>query len=150
MHKPTLLFAAALSAVTLAACGPVEDTRPGQPVKTRQNAFKDMLRTTEPMGAMFRQETYDAAQFEKLAEKLHSLRDAPWTHFGPDTQYPPSRSLDKVWSDQAGFQQLAETFKTRTDTLLQAARSHDAEQAKHAFDAVQDSCRECHQSYRKK
>jgi cytochrome c556 len=44
----------------LAACGEVEDTRPGQPVKTRQTAFKEIVKAFEPMGVMLRENRYDA------------------------------------------------------------------------------------------
>lgn len=140
----------ALAMLSLAACGPVEDTRPGQPVKTRQTAFKEMLHVTEPMGAMFRTGPYDAVVFEELAVKLHPLRDTPWAHFGPDTQYPPSRALDSVWSDPSGFRTQIERFQTHMDDMLTAARTHEETEAKTAFEALQDSCRSCHQTYRKK
>lgn len=38
-------------AIGLSACAePVEDARPGQPMKTRQTAFKEMLRVLVPKG----------------------------------------------------------------------------------------------------
>ena len=41
-----------LTAAMLTGCGEVEDTRPGQPVKQRQVAFKEIVKTFEPMGVM--------------------------------------------------------------------------------------------------
>ena len=63
-----------LCVLTLGACsGPVEDTRPGQPVKHRQDAFKAMLRSFEPMGVMLRTHSYRADEFARLANELNSL-----------------------------------------------------------------------------
>jgi uncharacterized protein YceK len=44
--------------VGLSGCNAhVEDTRPGQPVKTRQVAFQEILKVFEPMGVMLRTTT---------------------------------------------------------------------------------------------
>lgn len=59
----------------LAACNPVvEDTRPGQPVKTRQVAFKEMLKVFEPMGTMLRTDRYQPEKFAALAAELMTKR----------------------------------------------------------------------------
>ena len=54
----------------LTGCGEVEDTRPGQPVKQRQVAFKEIVKTFEPMGVMLRKDRYDADKFLPMAEAL--------------------------------------------------------------------------------
>ena len=43
-----------ITAFLLTACGEPQDTRPGQPVKTRQDAFAALLRSFEPMGKMLK------------------------------------------------------------------------------------------------
>ena len=60
----------------LTGCGEVEDTRPGQPVKQRQVAFKEIVKTFEPMGVMLRKDRYDADKFLPMAEALLAKRDA--------------------------------------------------------------------------
>ena len=71
-------------AISLSACTkPVEDTRPGQPVKTRQTAFKEMLRVLELMGTMLRDGKYVAGKFEILAAELITKRKGPWGHSCP-------------------------------------------------------------------
>ena len=89
----------------LGACSSaVEDTRPGQPVKTRQQAFKDMIKVFEPMGVMLREGRYEADKFAALADKLLAKRDAPWSHFGPDTHYPPTKATPEVWKQPEQFE----------------------------------------------
>ncbi|MBE0586583.1 MAG: cytochrome c, partial [Hydrogenophaga sp.] len=55
MTRKMLFLLVLVSALLLAGCGEVEDTRPGQPVKTRQEAFKDLLRSFEPMSKMMKE-----------------------------------------------------------------------------------------------
>jgi len=142
-----LLLAAAL----LAACsGEVEDSRPGQPVKTRQQAFHAIIRSFEPMGVMLRSESYDAERFLALANELAARRDAPWSHFGPDTDYPPTKATPEVWRQPEKFAQERQAFIAAVDTLLTAARSKDRQQLDAPYQAVYDACRNCHKTFKQR
>jgi cytochrome c556 len=99
----------------LAACGEVEDTRPGQPVKTRQTAFKEIVKAFEPMGVMLRENRYDADKFAMHAERLMARRDGPWSHFGPDTNYPPTKATPEVWKQAEQFEKDKQAFLAATD-----------------------------------
>lgn len=150
MLPHTLLRSSAplLVLLLLTACGEVEDTRPGKPVATRQQAFKDMLRSFEPMGVSLREGTFIAADFEKQAKAFAEHRDTPWAHFGPDTNYPPTKAKPAVWQDAAKFEQEINTFKSQVDALSKVATSHDEKQIKPVYDAVHDSCKSCHKTFR--
>jgi len=144
-----LLAAALLAAALLAACsGEVEDTRPGQPVKTRQQAFKAMIRSFEPMGVMLRGKTYDADKFLSLANELAALRDAPWEHFGPDTDYPPSKATAALWRQPEKFAQDKAAFIAAADALLAAAQTKDRQQLDAPYQAVYESCQGCHKTFK--
>lgn len=137
-----------LPVLLLTACGEVEDTRPGQPVATRQKAFKAMLRSFEPMGVQLREHRYAPDTFLQQARMLHQLKDAPWSHFGPDTHYPPTKATAKVWQEPERFAAEREAFLKAVDALLAAAESRVEERVKPAYQAVQDSCRSCHKPFR--
>ncbi len=142
-----LLSAAAL----LAACsGEVEDTRPGQPVKTRQQAFKAIIRSFEPMGVMLRGKTYDADKFLAMASDLVARRDAPWAHFGPDTDYPPTKATAEVWRQPEKFARDKEAFIAATDALLVAARTKDRQRLDAPYQAVYDTCQGCHKTFKQR
>lgn len=132
----------------LAACGEVEDTRPGQPVKTRQTAFKEIVKAFEPMGVMLRENRYDADKFAAHAERLLARRDGPWSHFGPDTNYPPTKATPEVWSKPAEFEQEKQAFIAATDKLQAAVQSKDKAQVGTAYEAVHDSCKSCHKQFK--
>lgn len=140
------LFTVAL----LAGCGEVEDTRPGQPVKQRQVAFKEIVKAFEPMGVMLRKGSYDAAKFQPMAEALVARRDGPWAHFGPDTHYPPSKATAEVWKQPEQFAKDKQTFLAATDALLAAAQGKDKAQVEKAYDAVHDACKTCHKQFKER
>jgi cytochrome c556 len=139
-----------LTAGLLTACGEAEDTRPGQPVKHRQVAFKEIVKTFEPMGVMLRKGEYNADKFLPLAEALLAKRDGPWEHFGPDTNYPPTKSTPEVWKQPEEFEKDKKAFIAATDALLVAARNKDKAQVEKAYDAVHDACKTCHKQFKER
>ncbi|ACK54773.1 MULTISPECIES: cytochrome c [Thauera] len=140
----------ALPAVLLLACSSEPpDTHPDKPVTQRRDAFKAMLRSTEPMNTMLKDRRFDADQFASLAEQLAAKRDAPWKHFGPGSNYPPTKARPAVWEKPAEFERRRSEFITATDRLLAAAAARSEEQARTALAAVQDSCKACHNDFRR-
>lgn len=150
MPQPLLRYCLLSVSLLLGACSPVEDTRPGQPVKQRQEAFKSMLRSFEPMGKMLRDGRYDSDAFVALADSFAALQEKPWPHFGPDTLYPPSRAKGEVWTQPEAFSQARQTFTEASDALLAAARSRDRRRVETTYQAVQDACQSCHRRFREK
>lgn len=139
-----------LTAACLAGCGEVEDTRPGQPVKQRQVAFKEIVKAFEPMGVMLRKDRYDADKFLPLAETLVAKRDAPWSHFAPETNYPPTKATAEVWQQPEEFAKDKNAFIAATDTLLMAAQSKDKERVEKAYDVVHQACKTCHKQFKER
>jgi cytochrome c556 len=150
MFKPLPAVSLLVACICLlAACsGEVEDTRPGQPVKTRQTAFKEMLRSFEPMGVMLRDNRYNADKFLTLTQELIARREAPWSHFAAGTDYPPSKALPAVWSEADKFEANRKAFFKVSDELLLAAASKDVKAARRAYDALHDTCRDCHRNFK--
>lgn len=145
LKKTAMLF---LPLAILAGCGEPADTRPGQPVAHRQKAFKEMLKAFEPMGVMLRTDSYEAKRFGALALQVKGLSEAPWSYFGADTQYPPSHAKDEVWSDAAKFSAEKQTFLAAVDKLAAVGDAADAEKARVAYKAVEDSCKSCHKTFK--
>ena len=146
----TRLTLVVLSALTLAACSSeVPDTHPDQPVTKRKQAFKAMLRSFEPMGTMLKDKRYDADAFARLADEFARLRDAPWKHFGADTNYPPTKAKAAVWERPQDFERERLAFFELSDALVVAAQTHDKDTAQAAFDKVEASCKSCHKDFKK-
>ncbi|WEN42296.1 Cytochrome c' [Thauera sp. GDN1] len=146
----TRLALAALSVLILAGCSSeVADTHPEQPVTKRREAFKAILRSFEPMGTMLKDKRYDADAFARLADEFGRLRDAPWSHFGADTNYPPTKAKPAVWEKPAEFDQRRQAFATASERLLAAAAERNEAAVRTAYAAAQDSCKACHRDFRK-
>lgn len=139
-----------LTAVLVGGCGEPEDTRPGQPVKQRQTAFKEIIRAFEPMGVMLRKEQFDGEKFARLAKQLDNNKDAPWPHFGPDTNYPPTKSTPEVWQQPAQFEHEKQAFLDAVQKLSAAAESKTRDRVEAPYQAVYDSCKSCHKTFKKR
>lgn len=148
MPLPALL-AITIAALKLAACSQtVQDTLPGQPIKHRQEAFKEILRSFEPMGTMLRTDRYEAEPFIDMAEGLLARRDAPWPHFVAGSFQPPTRAKEAVWSRAEAFDAKRADFIAATDALLGAAHSRSLADVRTAYRAVEHTCRSCHDDFR--
>jgi len=148
---PRLLLSSLCALFVLTACNqPVEDTGPGQPVKHRQDAFKAMLRSFEPMGVMLRDKQYNAGKFAELAGELVARRDAPWAYFKADTLYPPTKAKETVWARADEFERQRQVFFDATDALLVAAQTRELAQVEPAYEKVYDSCKSCHNDFKTK
>ena len=132
----------------LTACGDPEDTRPGKPVKTRQEAFKAVLRAYEPMTKMVKEGDIDPDKFAALAATFMTKRDGPWSHFGPDTNYPPTKAKPAVWAKAAEFDQAKAEFLAATDAMSVVAQAKDQGKIEAAYGRVFKSCKSCHDSFR--
>ncbi|GAB6079300.1 hypothetical protein JCM10831_02710 [Hydrogenophilus hirschii] len=160
------MFCAAVAALLLSACQPEpQDTKPGQPVATRQKLFKAMLREFEPMGVMLREGPFDAARFEGHFRRFLDLAEKPWPYFREDTCYPPAKVKPQTCTDLAGIERRKEAFlgavaglntavKKELGTLAPQGSAKAETQAraalKAAYDRVYDTCQDCHRDYRKK
>lgn len=149
MQKITLItFAAAV--VLLGACSDrVKDTHPQQVVSKRQALFKKFTKTLEPMGLVARdRQDYVKASFVASAEALQELARQPWPYFTADGNYPPTRARPEVWSQAAEFKQAQDKFLAATDALVQVAGSADLSAIRASIEAVQASCKSCHDQFR--
>ncbi len=146
-------FFLSMALATLSACSETpQDTRPGQPVATRQAAFKEMVRTFEPMGVMLRQGPFDEARFREHFARFRSTVDKPWPHFAEDTCYPPAKVTPAACSDLKGLQRRAEAFREAVAALeaVLAESSVSADALRAPYERVYQTCQDCHREYRKK
>lgn len=149
MHKfiPLPLLACA---VLLGACSDrVKDTHPQQLVSKRQALFKQFTKTLEPMGLVARErQDYVKADFLASAVALQELSSQPWAYFTADGNYPPTRAKPEVWSQAAEFKKAQDTYLAAIDTLVQRAGSAELPAIRASVEAVQKSCKSCHDQFR--
>lgn len=151
-----------LSAVVLATCGLATTTAfavtsakehfetTDDAIEYRQSAFKligDIYGAR--LGAMARGDVdFDADAVKENAEVLKVLINLPWAGFGEGTE--GGNAEDKIWSNKADFDKKAVASIEAVAELENAAESGDLNKFKQAFAGVGQSCKSCHDSYRKK
>jgi cytochrome c556 len=150
MLRPSTAFLVLLAALMLAACGEPEDARPGQPVAHRKQAFKAIFEVFDPMGAMLKKGSYDAASFKVLAQQLAVKKDDPWQYFTADSLYPPSRAKAEIWSEPAKFEKAKKAFLDASDKLIAVSSGQDRAAMEAAFGRVRDTCEDCHKAFKKR
>ncbi len=140
----------ALAALSLTACsGEVKDTHPDQLVTKRRAIFKEFTRTLEPMGMVARdRKAYNPREFNISALELQKLSTQPWVHFTPDSNYPPTHAKPEAWEKAAEFKLAQDDYLATVGKLVQAAQGSDLDAIKSSVNAVQKSCKTCHNQFR--
>lgn len=119
-------------------------------VDARQKIFKDFKKTFGSMGDMVKKpESFDAATFNQLAIHLNTIAEQPWQHFTTASSKENSDAKAEIWTDNATFKQAAQKFQANTKNLKDAAATNQLENIKVPFGAVGQSCKNCHDSFRK-
>ena len=119
------------------------------PSQARQNAFKTMLRTFEPMGVVVRgRDPYVAKQFLQQSETLRTLARQPFAHFASPGNDPKNRAKPNIWSQPAQFQKERDQFYSRVGALESAAKTGQLPAIRTAYGNVAQSCKSCHDAFR--
>ena len=148
--KTLLAFALAVAVFGLSACSDaVKGTHPNQPVTKRKAIFKQFTKTLEPMGMVARgRKDYNPREFNINALELQKLTSQPWVLFTADSNYPPTLAKPAVWEKPAEFQGAQDKFQVTVKELVEASQGSDLDRIKAAVNAVQNSCKTCHDQFR--
>lgn len=148
---PTLLLA--LGAATLSVPAAAQFAKPEDAIKFRQSPLTVMGTYFSRLGAMANGKApYDAAVAAADAELVAMVSHLPWQAFGPGTDKGrETAARPEIWQEQAKFKERAEKMQaTVAQTLLPAARSGNLDQLKAAFGPTAQSCKACHDDFRRK
>ena len=146
----TTLLITAAAVVGLSACSEAaKDTHPDQPVTKRKAIFKQFTKTLEPMGMVARgRKDYNPREFNINALELQKLSSQPWVLFTADSNYPPTLAKPAVWEKPTEFQSAQDKFQVTIKELVEASQGSDLDRIKAAVNAVQNSCKTCHDQFR--
>ena len=119
---------------------------PEQHKEAREDIMKSWKKANQVMGGMVKDPTtFNAASFKDAAAKLNQ---DPWAHFTADAKGGDAK--DNIWTDNAGFQQKIDAFKTAATALnAAAATATTADAVKTQFSDVGASCKGCHETFKK-
>jgi cytochrome c556 len=101
------------------------------------------------IGAVVKGEApYNKDDVAKNAAVVAMLSTLPWPAFGPG--YEGGKAQPEVWSDSAKFKAAADKMQLAAANLNTAAQSGDLESIKKAFGATGQTCKGCHEDFKKK
>jgi cytochrome c556 len=123
--------------------------KPEDAIKYRQSVFTVMANSFGKIGAVVKGEApYNKDEVAKNAAVIATLSSLPWQAFGPGTEGGKAQS--EVWSDSAKFKAASEKMQLAVADLNKVAQSGDLENIKKAFGAASQTCKGCHDDFKKK
>lgn len=149
--KLAISLALAAAAVATAVPASAQFAKPEDAVKYRQSALFVMSQHFARIGAMVNGRVpYDAAAAVQNAEVVADMSKLPWAGFGPGTdKVTPSRAKAEIWTEQAKFKEHNEKLVAETSKLLAAAKTNNLDTLKVAFGSTANTCKGCHDNYRR-
>lgn len=142
---------ASVAPILLLATGSVvaQFKKPEDAIKYRQSAFTVMANSFGKIGAVVKGEVpYNKDDVAKNAAVVAMLSTLPWQAFGPGTE--GGNAKPEIWSNNAKFKSAADKMQLAVADLDTAAQSGNQDAIKKAFGAAGQTCKGCHDDFKKK
>ena len=124
--------------------------KPEDAIKYRKAAFTVMGAHFGRIGAMASGKApFDAAAAAANADIVSTMSRLPYAGFIEGTATGDTRAKPEIWTERAKFDAAANKMQEEVGKLNVAAKSGNLDQIKVAFGAAGQSCKACHDNYRK-
>ena len=148
LHHFVLATTATVVALT-AGSASAQFQKPEDAIKYRQSVFTVMANSFGKIGAVVKGEApYNKDDVAKNAAIVATLSSLPWQAFGAGTE--GGKAQPGVWTDSAKFKANSEKMQLAVADLNKAAQSGDLESIKKTFGAAGQTCKTCHDDFKKK
>ena len=136
-------------ALTLAAPAMAQFAKPEDAIKYRQSAFALMGAHMGRLAAVVKGEVpYNKEDVVRNAAIISTLSSMPWQAFGPGTE--GGKAEPAIWKESAKFKSAADKMQAAVAELNTATQSGNPENLKKALGATGQTCKACHDDFRKK
>lgn len=143
------LFISTLSLALLSPLAQAQFSKPEDAIKYRQSSFTVMANHFSRIGAVVKGEKpFNKEEVAANAAVVASLSHLPWSAFGPGTE--GGKAQPEIWKEADKFKAASDKMQKAVADLNTAAKSGDLETIKKAFGATGQTCKACHDNYRKK
>ena len=156
-HYSRIALGALISAFSLSIASPAfaQFAKPEDAVKYRQSAFALMGAHMGRLAAVVKGETpYNKDDVVRNAAIISMLSGMPWQAFTSGTESGKTSgkndALPVIWSEGAKFKSASEKMMAAVADLNSAAQSGNPENLKKALGATSQTCKACHDDFRKK
>ena len=125
--------------------------KPEDAIKYRRSAMTVMATHFGVIGAMANgRAPFDAQAAARSADVIALVSHLPFAGFVPGTDKGETRAKPEIWSEQAKFKAGAEKMQDAIGKLAVAAKSGNLDTMKAAFGPAAQTCKACHDDFRKK
>jgi cytochrome c556 len=150
MKLQKIILAASATILTMSSGFAVAQfQKPEDAIKYRQSAYTVLGNSFGKISSVVKGEVpYNKDDVAKNAAIITMMSTLPWQAFGPGTE--GGKAQPAIWSDNAKFKAASEKMQLAVADLNKAAQSGDLESIKKAFGATGQTCKGCHDDFRKK
>jgi cytochrome c556 len=148
--KSVLVVVAAITGLAAAMPAAAQFQKPEDAIKYRKAAFTVMGAHFGRIGAMAAGRVpFDAAAAASNADIVATMSKLPFAGFIDGTSTGDTRAKPEIWSNRAKFDAGATKMQEELAKLNTAAKSGNFEAVKTAFGAAGQTCKACHDDFRK-
>lgn len=148
--KLASLLAAATGLLLATGVSAQSFQKPEDAIKYRRSAFTVLGAHFGPLGAMANGRVpFDAQQAARHGDVIAMVSHLPFNGFVAGTDKGETRAKPEIWSEQAKFKGAAEKMQSEVGKLAAAAKTGNLDNLKAAFGPAAQSCKACHDEYRK-
>ena len=124
--------------------------KPEDAIKYRKAAFTVMATHFGRLGAMASgRAPFDAKAAADNAAVVASVAGLPWAGFVPGSDKGDTRAKPEIWTEMDKVKAGAEKMEAEVAKLNAAAKTGNLDALKTAFGAAAQTCKACHDNYRK-
>lgn len=143
-------LAIALAAVSMSAPALAQFKNTDDAIKYRKAALTVMGNHFARIGAMASGKApFDAKLAAENAAIVETMSKLPWTGFVPGSDKGNTAALPEVWTEAAAFKSAGDKMQAEVAKLNVAAKTGNLDAIKAAFGNAGQSCKACHDNYRK-
>jgi len=144
---------AASAVAALLACGQAaaQFKNADDAIEYRQGALAVMGNHFSRIGAMASGKVpFDAKAVQANADLVVTLAKLPWSAFIEGSDKGDTNARPEVWAQADKFKAASQKLEDATVKLAAAAKTGDQDAVKAAFSAAGNTCKSCHDDFRKK
>ena len=144
-------FALAAAGLLLASGASAQSfQKPEDAIKYRQGAFRVLGAHFGALGAMANGRVpFDAQAASRHADVIALVSHLPVAGFVPGSEKGETRAKPDIWLEQAKFKERADKMQDAVGKLAAAAKTGNLDTMKAAFGPAAQTCKACHDDFRK-
>lgn len=143
-------LAAAIALVLAAGASAQSFQKPEDAIKYRRSAFTVLGTHFGALGAMANgRAPFDAQAAARHGDVIALVSHLPFAGFTAGSDKGETRAKPEIWSEQAKFKGNAEKMQDAVGKLAASAKTGNLDNLKAAFGPAAQTCKACHDDFRK-